>query len=53
MQLYHAILNTLQAGDMEYMQNMDRLRRNYEKILQQWRMLTKEKGIDMVGLDMP
>lgn len=33
--------------------SIDRLGRNYEEILQQWRYLTKDKGIDIVVLDMP
>ncbi len=35
------------------MKSIDRLRRNYEEILEQWRTLTKEKKIDIVVLDMP
>ena len=39
--------------DRLYIKSIDRLGRNYEEILQQWRILTKEKGIDIVVLDMP
>ena len=35
------------------MKSIDRLGRNYAEILEQWRILTKEKGIDIVVLDMP
>lgn len=38
---------------MLYIKNIDRLGRNYAEILEQWRILTKEKGIDIVVLDMP
>lgn len=38
---------------MLYIKSIDRLGRNYEEILQQWRILTKEKGVDIVVLDMP
>lgn len=36
-----------------YIKSIDRLGRNYAEILEQWRILTKEKGIDIVVLDMP
>lgn len=38
---------------MLYVKSIDRLGRNYEEIQNQWRILTKEKGIDIVVLDMP
>ena len=38
---------------MLYIKSIDRLGRNYEEIQNQWRILTKEKGIDIVALDMP
>ena len=38
---------------MLYIKSIDRLGRNYEEIQDQWRILTKEKGIDIVVLDMP
>ena len=41
------------AADLLYIKSIDRLGRNYEEILQQWRILTKEKGVDIVVLDMP
>lgn len=40
-------------NDLLYIKSIDRLERNYEEILLQWRVLTKEKGIDIVVLDMP
>ena len=39
--------------DLLYLHSIDRLGRNYREILDQWRLLTKEKGVDIVVLDMP
>lgn len=50
---YKKLLRKLKKGDLLYIKSIDRLGRNYEEILQQWRLLTKEKGIDIVVLDMP
>ena len=50
---YKKMLQKLKKDDLLYIKSMDRLGRNYEEILQQWRMLTKEKGVDIVVLDMP
>ena len=50
---YKKLLKRMKKDDVLYIQSIDRLGRNYEEILQQWRMLTKEKGIDIVVLDMP
>ena len=50
---YKRLLRSLQAGDLLYIKSIDRLGRNYEEILEQWRILTKEKGVDIVVLDMP
>lgn len=50
---YKKLLNKLQEGDILYIKSIDRLGRNYEEILEQWKQLTKEKGIDVVVLDMP
>lgn len=49
---YTELLNKLQSGDLLYIKSIDRLGRNYEEIQNQWRILTKEKGIDIVVLDM-
>ena len=43
----------LGKGDLLYIKSIDRLGRNYNEILEQWRVLTKEKGVDIVVLDMP
>ena len=50
---YRKLLRKLKKDDLLYIKSIDRLGRNYEEILQQWRVLTKEKGIDIVVLDMP
>ena len=39
--------------DLLYIKSIDRLGRNYAEILEQWRILTKDKGVDIVVLDMP
>lgn len=50
---YKKLLRKLKSGDLLYVKSIDRLGRNYEEILRQWRLLTKEKGVDIVVLDMP
>lgn len=50
---YKQLLRKLRRDDLLYIKSIDRLGRNYEEILEQWRVLTKEKGIDIVVLDMP
>ena len=50
---YRKLLRKLKRDDLFYIKSIDRLGRNYEEILQQWRLLTKDKGIDIVVLDMP
>lgn len=50
---YKKLLRKLKKDDLLYIKSIDRLGRNYEEIQWQWRLLTKEKGIDIVVLDMP
>ena len=50
---YLRLMDVLQAGDLLYITSIDRLGRNYDEIIEQWRVLTKEKGIDIVVLNMP
>lgn len=50
---YKRLLRKIKKDDLLYIKSIDRLGRNYEEILQQWRLLTKEKGVDIVVLDMP
>ncbi|WP_039968911.1 recombinase family protein [Selenomonas artemidis] len=50
---YQEMLRRLGRDDLLYIKSIDRLGRDYAEILRQWRILTKEKGIDIVVLDMP
>ncbi|HIT94164.1 MAG TPA: recombinase family protein [Candidatus Faecivivens stercoripullorum] len=50
---YRKLVKKLKRDDLLYVKSIDRLGRNYAEILEQWRILTKEKGIDIVVLDMP
>lgn len=51
--MYQCMVEQLQEEDLLYVKSIDRLGRNYEEILEQWRMLTREKKVDIVVLDMP
>ncbi len=46
-------MRVLTSGDLLYIKSIDRLGRNYEEIQQQWRILTKERNIDIAVIDMP
>ncbi len=50
---YKKLVRRLKPDDLLYIKSIDRLGRNYGEILEQWRILTKEKGIDIVVMDMP
>ena len=50
---YKKLVRKLKKDDVLYIKSIDRLGRNYAEILEQWRILTKSKGIDIVVLDMP
>lgn len=50
---YNAMVKRLKPGDILYILSIDRLGRNYEEIQNQWRILTKEVGIDICVIDMP
>ncbi|MDO4920940.1 MAG: recombinase family protein [Phascolarctobacterium sp.] len=50
---YKALYRKLKAGDVLYVLSLDRLGRNYEEIQNQWRLITKQKGADIVVIDMP
>jgi DNA invertase Pin-like site-specific DNA recombinase len=50
---YKKLVKRLAKGDVLVVPSIDRLGRNYDEILHQWQVLTKEKGVDMVVLDMP
>lgn len=50
---YVRLVKRLRPGDLLYVMSIDRLGRNYEEIQNQWRLLTKEIGVDICVLDMP
>lgn len=50
---YKRLLRKLKSGDTLVIKSIDRLGRNYEEILAQWRLLTKGKQVNIVVLDMP
>ena len=50
---YRRMVRRLRRGDLLYILSIDRLGRNYEEIQRQWRMLTKEVGVDICVIDMP
>ena len=50
---YRRLMRKLKDGDTLVIKSIDRLGRNYEEIIKQWRYLTKEKRIDIIVLDMP
>ena len=50
---YKRLVRKLKKDDLLYIKSIDRLGRNYAEILEQWRLLTQTKGIDIVVLDMP
>lgn len=50
---YKRLVKKLRPGDLLCILSIDRLGRNYEEIQRQWRLLTKELGVDICVLDMP
>ena len=50
---YEALMKVLVKGDLLYIKSIDRLGRNYTEIQEQWRILTKVIGVDIVVIDMP
>lgn len=50
---YKKMIKKLKSGDLLYIISIDRLGRNYEEIQNQWRVLTKEIGVDICVIDMP
>lgn len=50
---YNRMVRRLRPGDVLYIHSIDRLGRDYEEILNQWRKLTKQTGIDICVIDMP
>ena len=50
---YRSLLKKVIPGDLIYIKSIDRLGRNYNEIQDQWRVLTKERGVDIAVIDMP
>ena len=50
---YKALLKKLKPNDLVYVMSIDRLGRNYDEIQNQWRILTKERHVDIAVIDMP
>ena len=50
---YRGLLRRMREGDVLVIKSIDRLGRNYEEILEQWRCITREKKAAIVVLDMP
>ena len=50
---YKRMIKKLKPGDLLYILSIDRLGRNYEEIQRQWRVLTKDIGVDICVIDMP
>lgn len=50
---YKNMINKLCPGDEIYIKSIDRLGRDYEEIIEQWRILTKDKDVDIIVLDLP
>ena len=50
---YKRLVRRMKKNDLLYIKSIDRLGRSYREIQEQWRLLTKEKGIDIAVIDMP
>lgn len=50
---YKRLLKKLKAGDELFVKSIDRLGRNYDEIIEQWRKLTKEREVEIIVLDFP
>ena len=50
---WQSLVKRLNTGDVLYVKSIDRLGRNYDEIIEQWRIITKEKQANVVVLDMP
>lgn len=50
--MYRKLMKKVRTGDLIYIKSIDRLGRSYEDINEQWRILTKEKQVDIAVIDM-
>jgi len=48
---YKALMEKLKLGDLLYIKSIDRLGRNYDEIQNQWKILNKERGVDIAVID--
>lgn len=51
--MYKKMIRKLKKNDLLFVKSIDRLGRNYEEIMQEWKRITKEKEADIVVMDMP
>ncbi len=51
--MYKCLMNRISEDDVIYVKSIDRLGRNYEEIIEQWKYITKKKKADIVIIDMP
>jgi DNA invertase Pin-like site-specific DNA recombinase len=50
---YKSLLRRLRRGNLLLVKSIDRLGRSYDDVMEQWRLITKDKGVDVKVLDMP
>lgn len=50
---YKRLMRRIHCGDVLYIKSIDRLGRNYDEIIEQWRIITREKNVDIKVVDMP
>lgn len=50
---YKKLIRKLKSGDVLYIKSIDRMGRDYDEIIQQWRKITKEMEVDIVVIDFP
>ena len=50
---YQRLMKKLKPGNLLFIKSIDRLGRNYEEVIEQWRVITKEKQVSVVVIDMP
>lgn len=50
---YKRLLKKVKSGDVIFIKSIDRLGRNYEEIIQQWNIITRNKSVDIIVLDFP
>ncbi len=51
--MYQHLLKKIKEGDLLYVKSIDRLGRNYDEIMEEWRIITKDRKADIAVLDMP